>query len=54
LIELRGKYMTIPDLEALETASLFNLSYLDAGHDGRSLDARTGEAGAESRRCPGA
>jgi CRP-like cAMP-binding protein len=54
LIELRSKHMTIPDLEALETASLFNLSYLHMGHDGSSLHARTGEAGAESRRCPGA
>jgi CRP-like cAMP-binding protein len=44
LVELHSKHLTLPDLEALETASLFNLSYLHAGHEGRSLDARTGEA----------
>jgi hypothetical protein len=44
--------VTIPDLAALETVSLFNLSYLHAGHDGRSLDARTGEAGSERQWSP--
>ncbi|WP_262269123.1 Crp/Fnr family transcriptional regulator [Microvirga yunnanensis] len=54
LIKLHGKHLTVPDLEALETASVFNLSYLHADHEGRALDARNGEAGSAGQWSRGA
>ena len=39
LIILRGKTLTIPDLEALQAAALFNPNYLHLDKDGQSLDA---------------
>jgi CRP-like cAMP-binding protein len=54
LIIQRGKHLTIPDLKALETASLFNLSYLHAGHEGSSLDAKDGEIYSSGQRPLGA
>lgn len=39
LIVLQGKELTIPDLERLKDASLFNDSYLHLDHEGAHLDA---------------
>ena len=39
LIELRGKKLTILDLEQLKQMSLFNENYLHLDHEGRQLDA---------------
>jgi CRP-like cAMP-binding protein len=39
LIRLRGREITIPDLPALEQASLFSPSYLHLDHAGARLDA---------------
>jgi len=39
LIILRGKELTIPDIEALKEAALFNINYLHLEHEGRELDA---------------
>jgi CRP-like cAMP-binding protein len=39
LIELHGRKLTIPDLEALKGAALFNDNYLHLGHEGAHLDA---------------
>jgi len=39
LIVLRAKELTIPDLEALKEAALFNINYLHLEHEGRALDA---------------
>ena len=39
LIVLRGKKLTIPDLERLQEAALFNPNYLHLNHEGRHLDA---------------
>lgn len=39
LIVLKGRYLTIPDLSALQVASLFNPNYLHLDHVGRHLDA---------------
>ena len=39
LIVLKGKSLTIPDLEALKRAALFNANYLHLDRDGRDLDA---------------
>ncbi|MGU3539266.1 Crp/Fnr family transcriptional regulator [Methylobacterium sp. A54F] len=39
LIDLRGKTLCIPDLDALMRASLFNPNYLHLGHEGAHLDA---------------
>jgi CRP-like cAMP-binding protein len=39
LIVLRGKNLTIPDLQALQDAALFNTNYLHLDHEGRHLDA---------------
>lgn len=41
LIVLKGRHLTIPDLPALQTASLFNPNYLHLDHVGRHLDAGT-------------
>ncbi|KLK90309.1 cyclic nucleotide-binding protein [Microvirga vignae] len=54
LIELHGKHLIIPDLEALETASVFNLNYLHGDHEGSALDARNGEIGSAGQRSRGA
>jgi CRP-like cAMP-binding protein len=39
LIDLKGKILTIPDLEALQAAALFDASYLHLDHDGREFDS---------------
>lgn len=39
LIELRGKTLTVPDLEALKTAAMFNDNYLHLDREGSALDA---------------
>ncbi|MBE7184974.1 MAG: Crp/Fnr family transcriptional regulator [Methylobacterium mesophilicum] len=39
LIMLRGKILTIPDIEALERAALFNRNYLHLDREGAHLDA---------------
>lgn len=39
LIILRGRKLTIPDLELLQQVSLFNPNYLHLNHEGRHLDA---------------
>jgi CRP-like cAMP-binding protein len=39
LITLRGKVLTIPDLEALEAAALFSPAYLHLDHEGAPYDA---------------
>jgi CRP-like cAMP-binding protein len=39
LIVLRGKTLTIPDLEALKTIALFNPNYLHLGREGNQFDA---------------
>jgi CRP-like cAMP-binding protein len=39
LIELKARTLTVPDLDALMRASLFNPSYLHLGHEGSHLDA---------------
>ena len=39
LIVLKGKTLTIPNMEALRTASLFNPNYLHLEREGRHLDA---------------
>jgi CRP-like cAMP-binding protein len=39
LIILKGKTLTIPDLEALQRAALFNANYLHLDRAGQSLDA---------------
>jgi hypothetical protein len=39
LIVLKGKSLTIPNLEALKRAALFNANYLHLDRDGRNLDA---------------
>jgi CRP-like cAMP-binding protein len=39
LLELGRKRLSIPDIEALKTAAMFNQSYLHLDHEGRSLDA---------------
>ncbi len=39
LIELRGRELTILDLEALSQAAMFNPNYLHLGHEGAHLDA---------------
>jgi CRP-like cAMP-binding protein len=39
LIELQGRKLTIPDLDALKDAALFNDNYLHLGHEGAHLDA---------------
>ena len=41
LIVLKDKTLTIPDLEALKSASLFNSNYLHLGHEGAYLDANS-------------
>ena len=43
LISLRGKWLTIPDLSALQRAALFNADYLHLERDGRSLDTDSHE-----------
>ena len=42
LIVLKGKVLTIPDLEALKRAGLFNTNYLHLDREGRHLDANEG------------
>ncbi|AWN42377.1 Crp/Fnr family transcriptional regulator [Methylobacterium durans] len=39
LIVLKGKRLTIPDLEALQRVSLFNVNYLHLDREGRRFDA---------------
>lgn len=39
LVVLKGRRLTIPDLAALQRASLFNPNYLHLDRDGRHLDA---------------
>jgi len=39
LVSLRGKTLTISDLEALQRAALFNANYLHLDREGQSLDA---------------
>ena len=39
LIVLRERTLSIPDLEALMEAALFDPTYLHLGHEGRHLDA---------------
>ena len=39
LIELQSKTLTIPDLQALKNAALFNDNYLHLNREGRHLDA---------------
>lgn len=39
LIVLRDRVLTIPDLDALRSAALFNDGYLHLDHEGRHLDA---------------
>ena len=39
LIVLKGRVLTIPNLRALQAASLFNENYLHLGREGRHLDA---------------
>jgi CRP-like cAMP-binding protein len=39
LIGLQGRTLTIPDLEALKNAALFNANYLHLDREGRHLDA---------------
>lgn len=39
LIELQGRKLTIPDLQALKNAALFNANYLHLEHEGAHLDA---------------
>lgn len=39
LIVLQGRTLTIPDLEALKNAALFNSNYLHLDREGRHLDA---------------
>jgi CRP-like cAMP-binding protein len=39
LIVLRGKTLSIPDLEALERSAMFDPGYLHLEHEGRHLDA---------------
>ncbi len=40
LIELQSKTLTIPDLQALKNAALFNDNYLHLNGEGRHLDAK--------------
>lgn len=42
LIVLKGKTLTIPDLEALQNAALFSANYLHLDRDGRAFDANDG------------
>jgi len=44
LIVLKGKVLTILDLDALSTVALFNPNYLHLNGEGRSLDANESEA----------
>jgi biotin operon repressor len=39
LIVLKGRYLTIPSLEQLMDAGLFNANYLHMDHEGYQLDA---------------
>lgn len=39
LITLRGKVLTIPDMDALQSAALFNPNYLHFDHEGAVFDA---------------
>lgn len=39
LIVLKGRQLTVPDLDALKRAALFNANYLHLGREGRNLDA---------------
>ncbi|GJE46069.1 Crp/Fnr family transcriptional regulator [Methylobacterium soli] len=43
LVMLKGKYLTIPDLERLQRVSLFNVNYLHLDREGRHLDANGSE-----------
>ena len=42
LVVLRGRRLTIPDLDALMAAGLFSANYLHLNHEGRRLDANGG------------
>lgn len=39
LIVLQGRTLTIPDMEALKSAAMFNANYLHLDREGRALDA---------------
>ncbi|HEV7252189.1 MAG TPA: helix-turn-helix domain-containing protein [Mesorhizobium sp.] len=39
LVVLKGKTLTIPDLEALKAVAMFNPNYLHLDRNGQSLDA---------------
>lgn len=43
LIELKGKYLTILDLSALQEVGLFSPSYLHLEHEGKALDTNQRE-----------
>ncbi|GJE44020.1 hypothetical protein AEGHOMDF_3206 [Methylobacterium soli] len=57
LVVLKGKHLTVPDLEALQRVSLFNVNYLHLDREGRHLDANGSEqppqdsAAATPERC---
>lgn len=53
LIELSGKRLTIPDLKALMSVSMFNPNYLHLDHEGAHLDAsdRDGPQSLRHPRC---
>jgi hypothetical protein len=42
LVILKGKILTIPDLEALQEVALFNDNYLHLNRDGHEMDANEG------------
>lgn len=44
LIVLKGRVLTIPDVAALKTASMFDPNYLHLEHEGRRYDADEAEA----------
>ena len=39
LIVLQGRTLTVPDMDRLKNAGLFNSNYLHLDHEGRHLDA---------------
>jgi hypothetical protein len=41
LIVLRGRALTIPNLEALRDTAMFDAGYLHAGREGQHLDANS-------------
>lgn len=53
LIDLKGKVLTIPDLEALQAAALFDAGYLHLDHDGREFDSDDVPEPAQSAEAEG-